>query len=242
MGASFVLLTLAMAIPTVISGKVLVNKLLSNKDILLSAFVVSLPAVVAFDGKLTRLDGMILFIAYITYVCVLNKEDSFVKSIKSAMKRDKSDLGKVLLMLVVGTLGIFFSSRFIVILSLNLANVLLIPSVIVGILFLSIGTNLPELTLALKSLTLKHKNIGIGDFLGSATVNTFVLSLLCFFKPFQVNNLKSIRLTSLFLILGVIVLSAFLKTRKRLSRKEGFVLIFLYLLFLFSEVLGIKFL
>jgi len=51
-------------------------------------------------------------------------------------------------------------------------------------LFLSVGTNLLELSITITSIWKKHKEVAFGDYLGSAAANTFlfgVLTLMAFF-------------------------------------------------------------
>lgn len=238
LGAIFVLLTLIISLPAIITGKVEIRKVLSTKDIVLSSFIIALPALFSLDGNLTRLDGMILLSFYVMSVYMLNKDESFVESIKKATHKNRGNILKLLSLTLLGVLGVFIASKIVVELALSLAQILYIPVLLVGVLFLSIGTNLPELSLAIKTSISKHKIVGVGDFLGSASVNTFVISLLCLFSPFQVTDLIGVRITSLFVILAVVVLAIFMRTKRQLTRKEGFALLLLYSLFIFFELYG----
>jgi len=237
LGATFVLLTLVMAIPATVSGSVRI-KILSSKEIVLSSFVALLPIFLSFDGVLSRFDGIALFLLYLTYVYVLNRDASFVEKVKTAMDSGGDKMLKNLLILLAGVLGVFASSKFIVDFSLDMANTLLVPPLVIGVLLLSIGTNLPELSLAIKASAANHESVGVGDFLGSAAVNTFVISILALVKPFsvQVQNLASVRILCVFSVLGVILFGVFMRTKNKLSRREGLVLLVLYVAFIASEV------
>lgn len=235
LGAIFVLLTLVISLPAIFTGQVEIRKVLSSKDIVLSSFVTALPALFSLDGNLTRLDGAILLVFYLVYMYMLNEDESFVERIKSSIHSKKSTL-KLLVLIFIGIFGIFIFSKGIVEISLILAEELMVPIILAGVLFLSIGTNLPEFSLAIKTITSKHKIVGIGDFLGSASVNTFVLALLCLVSPFKVNNLAETRIISFFVIAAVILLAVFMYTKRQLTRKEGFALLFLYLIFIFVEI------
>lgn len=66
--------------------------------------------------------------------------------------------------------------------SISIASVMRISPIIVGLLFVSIGTDLPEITNSIVSCALGHGDIDVGDSLGSAmTQMTLVLGLLPFF-------------------------------------------------------------
>jgi len=239
LGAILVLLTLIISLPAVLSGGVEIRKVLSSKDIVLSSFVIALPAFFSLDGNLTRLDGAILLFSYLIYVYVLNEDRSFLEKIKSAARKNKVNLFKVMALTSLGVLGIFIFSRFIVEISLDVAQTFFVPPLLVGVLFLSLGTNLPELSLAVKTVISKHKIVGIGDFLGSAAVNTFVVALLCLIYPFKVDDLAGVRKASLFVIAAVILLAIFMRTKRQLTRKEGIMLLSLYAVFLLVEISSI---
>ncbi|OJI09409.1 hypothetical protein COT69_00590 [candidate division WWE3 bacterium CG09_land_8_20_14_0_10_39_24] len=239
LGAILVLLTLIISLPAVLSGGVEIRKVLSSKDIVLSSFVIALPAFFSLDGNLTRLDGAILLFSYLIYVYVLNEDRSFLEKIKSAARKNKGNLFKVMALTSLGVLGIFIFSRFIVEISLDVAQTFFVPPLLVGVLFLSLGTNLPELSLAVKTVISKHKIVGIGDFLGSAAVNTFVVALLCLIYPFKVDDLAGVRKASLFVIAAVILLAIFMRTKRQLTRKEGIMLLSLYAVFLLVEISSI---
>ena len=235
----WVFLTLIISLPAVLSGGVEIRKVLSSKDIVLSSFVIALPAFFSLDGNLTRLDGAILLFSYLIYVYVLNEDRSFLEKIKSAARKNKVNLFKVMALTSLGVLGIFIFSRFIVEISLDVAQTFFVPPLLVGVLFLSLGTNLPELSLAVKTVISKHKIVGIGDFLGSAAVNTFVVALLCLIYPFKVDDLAGVRKVSLFVIAAVILLAIFMRTKRQLTRKEGIMLLSLYAVFLLVEISSI---
>jgi len=239
LGAILVLLTLIISFPAVLSGGVEIRKVLSSKDIVLSSFVIALPAFFSLDGNLTRLDGAILLFSYLIYVYVLNEDRSFLEKIKSAARKNKGNLFKVMALTSLGVLGIFIFSRFIVEISLDVAQTFFVQPLLVGVLFLSLGTNLPELSLAVKTVISKHKIVGIGDFLGSAAVNTFVVALLCLIYPFKVDDLAGVRKVSLFVIAAVILLAIFMRTKRQLTRKEGIMLLSLYAVFLLVEISSI---
>jgi len=239
LGAILVLLTLIISFPAVLSGGVEIRKVLSSKDIVLSSFVIALPAFFSLDGNLTRLDGAILLFSYLIYVYVLNEDRSFLEKIKSAARKNKVNLFKVMALTSLGVLGIFIFSRFIVEISLDVAQTFFVQPLLVGVLFLSLGTNLPELSLAVKTVISKHKIVGIGDFLGSAAVNTFVVALLCLIYRFKVDDLAGVRNASLFVIAAVILLAIFMRTKRQLTRKEGIMLLSLYAVFLLVEISSI---
>lgn len=100
----------------------------------------------------------------------------------------------------------------------------------------SIGTNIPELSLVFRSLFIRNNQVAFGDYVGSACFNTFLFGLLTKIYNRNFNLSNSYVVSLLFLILGLIAFYFFAKSKNTISRLEGLALILLYFLFLFTEV------
>lgn len=112
-----------------------------------------------------------------------------------------------------------------------------LPPFLVGLLIFSLGTNLPEITVAFRALKTKNGYLSFGHLVGSAVGNILVLSLLTFIAP--VNMLVSWRYYVLILFIAFILsaVSFFYVTRRRFQRWEGFVLLAFYTAFVIFELL-----
>jgi len=137
---------------------------------------------------------------------------------------------------LVGLIGVVLSSRAVLFSSLRLATLLRIPPLVIGTLFLSLGTNIPEISVAIAAIRGRHTNLVIGDILGSAAANTFIISLLAIFSPFVVNSQIQIEISAIFMVFSLVLFLVFTHSKNRLSYLEGIVLITLYVAFVTAQI------
>jgi len=143
------------------------------------------------------------------------------------------DLGKIFL----GGTIIFLSSKILVDKTIYFANIFNFSSFLISLLLLAVGTNLPELSIAIESILKKHKEVAFGDYLGSAAANTFLFGFLTLINgSFTVKN-SHFFLTFVFFLFGLSLFYLFSRSKKDISRQEGIALFLVYWLFLVIEIL-----
>lgn len=112
-----------------------------------------------------------------------------------------------------------------------------VPPFLVGLLVFAIGTNLPEITVMLRSLKAKSGDLSFGHLVGSAASNILVLALLTFITPIAVAISWRYYILIFFVVITLSAVSVFYVTGKRFQRWEGIVLICLYFSFVLYEFL-----
>ncbi len=235
-GATIVLLTLITGLMAVISGKVVLERVFAKKDLLIMNFVILLPLLLLIDLKLSRLDAIIMFIAYGVYMLrVYNERHRLAHPI---LLDHKHSLQKSFILLIIGFVGLAFASNYAVHSARTLADLLHIPVIILGILVFSIGTNFPEIILTILALRSKQKMIVLGNAMGSATTNTLVIALVAIIHPFEILDIRVFIISVFFLVSSVLTFSFFVKSKNQISRFEGVALLSLYFIFLVVEVIS----
>jgi cation:H+ antiporter len=195
-----------------------------------------LPMILCLDGLLNFLDGIFIIIAYfgVTYYFYLSQKHLSVHvDIEVAEKKAL----KSLFLIILGIVAIIVLSDVIMRATQIILAQLAIPTFILGLLIFAVGTNLPEITLALKSWQRKVKELSMSNLLGSAMANMLVLGLFACFREIAVelNFSFYVFIGLLGLLFGLLVY--FYKTNKELSRKEGMVLLSIYALFVVLEII-----
>ena len=137
---------------------------------------------------------------------------------------------------MVGLVGLTITAKIIVEAAELIAASWQIPIVLVGLIFLAIGTNLPELTIMFKSTVRNHKQIALGDFLGSAAANTPILGFIALLSPIQLTAPVKIYASLVMLFISLVTFNAFFQSERKLTRLEGAALVGLYGFFLFMEL------
>ena len=100
---------------------------------------------------------------------------------------------------------------------------------------LSLGTNFPELSLALRSVLSGTKEVALGDYMGSASVNTLLFGIFTLLSGGEALQIDNFFFTLVFILVGLGLFYLFTRSKDMISRKEGLVLLFLYILFVIFE-------
>lgn len=239
LGGTIVLLSLVIGLTAVLNGKISFNHTFSARDLLASGFLIVSPVFFILDGRVSRFDGLALITVYILFFLLMNKKETLIERVRDEISKEPINITKLLGKFLVGVIGLFIFSKIIVEAAILFASVFSIPLIVLGLLLLSLGTNLPEFSLAFASTSLGHKNIAIGDFLGSCAANVFVLGIVALICPFEIVNDTKFIISLTLLLLTVVSFSLFAKTQRVITRKEGFVLLIIYAVFLLSELITI---
>ena len=243
LGASIVILSLLVGLAAILSGKLSINRLLRNDDFFIYLALVMLPALVISDGHLTRWDGIILILAYAAYMVRLYRHRNIYKERMGAdaaadNKDRKIEWGKEATNLVIGLSMILLASYYLVNSATMVAEMMNVSPMVIGLLVLAIGTNLPEFALVVTQSYREGRNIVLGDLLSNVLLNVPTLGLLALLAPFSIPAGSSVMLASGFLILAVILFGFFMWSKNVLNRVEGAVLFGVYTAYAVNSLLS----
>ncbi len=239
-GGNVIDMTLAVALAVFISRSSISAK---SRMVQTSAFftvaVAVLPLFLVLDGTLSRGDGFILILAFVFYIFWLfSKQERFVKiynhqkprGFKSFLK----DLGKLFLavfLLLAASQGIVKSAVFF-------SQTLNAPLILIGSIVVALGNALPETYFGIVSAKKEQNWMVLGDLMGSVIgCATFVLGIVALICPIQIDNLPVVALARFFLIFAAFCFLLFIRTGKKITKKEGFFLFSVYLLFVILTLL-----
>ncbi|MBI2551817.1 sodium:calcium antiporter [Candidatus Uhrbacteria bacterium] len=192
----------------------------------LTALLLS-PALLFIDGTLSRVDGAVLVALYLFFVFYYLK-DQHSAPVEEAVKQ--TSLKRAVAQFIFGAVILMVVARMIVNGSEALLSRFEIPAFVFGMLVLGIGTNLPELTIMLRSRR-EPRDVSAGNILGSAAANIMILGALSIFTPLSGFGRTDILLTGWTLTIVTILLMILFRTKNELNRGESLLLILLYLLF-----------
>lgn len=236
-GGIIVLLSLVVSLTAIFSGKISFRDAFSAKELLLASFLIISPTFLIVDGYLSRFDGLLLVIFYGVFFFIMNRKETLLEHIRDELISEPMNSAKLLFKLTLGIAGLLVFSKIIVEVAILLVEILNIALLLLGLLVLSIGTNLPEITVAFFSRK-THKSLAIGNFFGSACANILVLGVVALINPFSVISITKLYISLGILILTVSLFSIFARSGRTISRNEGFLLFLVYILFLVSEIIS----
>ncbi|MCA9387269.1 sodium:calcium antiporter [Candidatus Dojkabacteria bacterium] len=244
LGASFVLLTLAIGITVIRFGEIEFMGKFKEKEIIEGLILIGLGILTVSDGILSISEGLLLGVAYTFYVALVydkyRKKRKSVDIINATVSARK--IIKMFGQAALGAILILICSSLIVDTVVLLGQRVYINESIIGLFILAIGTNVPELTLLVRAKKIKQRNLALGTFIGSATINVAILGLLAVLaqgvdlKTGDGSNYYS--MIPLMIILGTTLISFayFSWTGRKLTKNEGILLLGFYLSLIIIEL------
>ena len=147
-----------------------------------------------------------------------------------------------LLFLVIGMFLLIKGADWFVDGSSKVAKALKIPSLIIGLTLVSIGTSLPELSVSVNAALGGNADISYGNVIGSNIFNVFVvIGASALFTPMIVA--KDVKKYDIPILIGIYLLFAlfsFVTTPLELSRCESIILAVLFIAYIIFLVLRTK--
>ncbi len=236
LGASLIIFILVIPILAIFGNGVRLVHQLTEKNLIFSLLVVATPVFLIADNLLTRTEGVFLIFIYVILFYFIEKKGGLLKIFEENTLPSRKNLVEIITRLIFAISVIFFTSNFIVNQTVYFSQYFGISSFIISLIFLSIGTNLPELSLAVRSVAMGKKDIALGDYLGSAAANTLFFGILTLLNGKRVIFGNYAIQTLILTLLGLGVFYIFSRSKNDISRKEGLILLLVYVVFILVEL------
>ncbi|MBY0110703.1 hypothetical protein K2Y00_01725 [Patescibacteria group bacterium] len=236
-GATFVIMFLIIPIFAIAGNGIRLAHAISQRNLLFALAAIMLPALLVMDGNVTATEGLLSILVYAAlFYAIRRQHTTLVTAAPEPEQRGVSTLFRDIGRIVVGAIGIFLATHFLVEESVYFANLLTIPASLIGLLILSIGTNLPELVIAVRSIAGKRMDIAFGDYLGSASMNLVIFGFVAIASGTFFLEASEFFLTTSLMLVGVPLFYLFARSEHKLSRMEGGVLLLFYVVFLVIQL------
>lgn len=236
-GASIVLFLMVIPLLAIVGQDISISKEVRGSNLILPLIVIAAPVLLSLDGVVGKTDAMLTIILFVISTLLIDKRRGFVKNVSALAKFKNFSATSEFLKIIFGASLIFASSRMVVAETEYFSLALGLSEFFISLMVISIGTNLPELSLIIRSIFMKSNQVAFGDYLGSASFNSFLYGILALWygKPIVLNNSYAISL--LFLVAGLLLFYLFAKSKHTISKSEALALFSLYLIFFASEFL-----
>lgn len=235
-GATIVIFMLVVPLLAIVGKQIAIRKEFRGNNLLMSLAVIASPVLLTIDGIINRTDSLFAIGLFVILAASIQKEKGLLEKI-----RDKSFLGKrggwrEILKVILGLAMIFVASKFVVEQTVYFSQIFNISPFLIGLLLISVGTNIPELSFVFRSLFMKNNDAAFGDYVGSAAFNTLFFGVLSLWygKPIYLTNSYVVSLA--YLLVGLVMFYIFAKSKNTISRLEGLALLVVYVAFLLTEV------
>ena len=215
-----VILGLACAIVPIAVGK---STLKIDIPFMIAISVIFL--LLGWDGLITRLDGVILLVFFVSYIGYMIWEA--IHSNEDGDEIKDMPIWKLLLSTVIGMALIIFGADVAVDAATKLAQIFGMSERFIGLTVVALGTSLPELFTSVTAARKGNADIAIGNIVGSNIFNIlFVvgLSSMVIDVPFAAN----VRIDMLVAIASCVFLWLAALKSKKLARWAGFTMLLGY--------------
>ncbi len=202
-----------------------IKKSTIKRELPFSMIITILLVLFGLNGKVSRLDGILLWIAflfYLYYVYQMSKHSQEQEDIKVM------SLGKSLIYVVIGLACILFGSDLAVDGATQIARIFGMSERFIGLTIVALGTSLPELVTSVSAAKKGNADIAIGNIVGSNIFNIlFVVgtSALIIPVPFETRFIVD----GIMAFVVLLVLWLCVRKNKVLERKHGILLLGIYL-------------
>jgi len=240
-GSNIINLTLVIAIVILLAKTLDCGTKLIQRNSIYTALIAFLPIILMLGDGISRMDGIILLVVLFFYIKFLFKEQTEYKEVLiNKFKRNWTEFKLFLkdLAMFFGGIGLLLLSAEAIVWSiLALSASLNLPLVVVGSLIVALGTNLPEIVFGLKAIAMGHKEMVLGALMGSVVANsTLVLGSTVLISPLYITEYSPYIIGILFTIIACLFFAIVSRTEKKITEKEAIVLLVVYFLFVFSQL------
>ena len=184
---------------------------------------------------ITNIEGIILLVIMIAYIIIL-----VINTRKSGeaneVEKPKFSLPKSIILILVGLTGIVLGGDLVVDSASAIAIALGMSETLVGLTIVAIGTSLPELVTSITAIKKGENQLVIGNVIGSNIFNIlFVLGASSAISAIPLDS--SMLIDVLFMLFVTILCFIFGKTQEKYDKKEGIILIALFVAYMIFAIL-----
>lgn len=219
---------------TIIIKPIKLEPRMLKQDIPFLIFVSFILYALMIDYRLGIVDGIFLCVLLMAFFIIVVLRE--IKKRKKAAKEKivNYSIGKDSVKFLIGAVGVGLAAKYAIVPSgVNIANFLGVPEVVIGLTMVAIGTSLPEFVTAIIASFKNMGELAIGNVIGANILNIlWVLGFSASVRTLDI-DIETKKITMPLVILITVLMFLFSRTKMQLSRKEGVVLLTIYLMYIF---------
>ncbi|MDA9750575.1 calcium/sodium antiporter [Gammaproteobacteria bacterium] len=197
-------------------------------------FVISVAwlGIALFNGKINHIEAIVFIGILGIFLFTLFKSNDLNEE---NIQNQASSIFKDIFWLAIGLIGLIFGSHLSVTHAENIAVILGVPEIIIGLTILALGTSLPELAASVAALVKKKAQMVVGNIIGSNIFNlVFVVPMIGFFSTLTLEDTIFVRDFLVLALLSTAFLAAIIVLK--FSSFKGWVMKFFGLTFVSSYI------
>jgi len=149
----------------------------------IACYVLALDGLSVFDGVLMLL-GLVVFLLWLTRTAMSERKSDVLAQEVEAEVPETMPGNKAWWLFFVGLIGLLISSKVLVWAAVNIAHVMGVSDLVIGLTIVALGTSLPELAASIGSVLKGEDDLAVGNVIGSNVYNLLaVFSLPALIAP-----------------------------------------------------------
>ncbi len=229
-GSNIANIFLVLGLGAIIAGKLSTKWEMRTVDFPILFAATFLLILMCLDGTFTFMEAVFMLFGYGVYLNYLHHKHK-VGIHKLSKQQQKATFYKILWPLLIGATLIYFGATWVIKSVVNIATITHVPSSIIAVTAVAVGTSLPELFVTIVAALKKKQELAFGNIIGSNMFNIFgVTGITGLFGTLAVDY--TILVFALPMLLVATLMMYFVTARDRtVTRWEGWLLFMLYVFF-----------
>ncbi|MCD7948955.1 MAG: calcium/sodium antiporter [Erysipelotrichaceae bacterium] len=183
------------------------------------------------NHSLSRVDGIILWIFFLIFLCylyILTQNNEIIEDIPIIDENDH--IWKLILMIILGMICVIWGSDVSVKSASIIAEKLGMSERLIGLTIVAFGTSLPELVTCISASLKGQNDLAIGNIIGSCIFNIlFVLGTTAIVSPNSIAFEKSFLIDGMISLASLIIFVLFINKNLELRRIGAILMLLFYM-------------
>lgn len=247
-GSNITNIALVLGVGTILKGNLPIPEDLLKRDAVI--MILSYVGFIALcwvgfigePGELSRGDGIILLVCFTAYLLFLFKNKNTIEEHveeENAEDQKVNSMGKAVLFFILGLVMIFSGAKMAVDTVVQTAKSFNISKELISATVIAFGTSVPELAVTITGIAKKKNALALGNIIGSCIFNlVLVMGAAAVIVPVSVSA-EMLNILLPWMLVSGVILVIFMKTGLKLARIEGIILLLIYLMFIFYNIMQI---
>ncbi len=241
-GSNILNITLVLGLVFLLSEQINPDRDFFSKDSSWALFPVFIFMLMVFDGRLSRLDGLLLITLMAAYLLFLIRDgkEIIAAELEEEQADQKGSFDNIRTggLLIIGFIAVVFGADYLVSSASSLAYRFGVSEWIIGIVMIAMGTSMPELVVSIVAARKGKAEMAIGNIIGSNMANISVaLGASALARPIGI-NVSSYTFDISTMLVATLML-VFLSANKLYTKPAGISLLIILAVFLQHTAMAI---
>lgn len=184
----------------------------------------------ATNFQIDRTESIILFIITLLYTIFTFFEGKNVnEDSEEVLENNKESYLKIFAYIVFGIVGLKIGADYVINESVNIAKIFSVPTSIISMTVIAVGTALPEIATSIIAVIRKDSDLAIGNVIGSNLYNICLLpSIAAIISPINYSTEFNSNIIYLLLFTLIVLLLINIGKKGVIERKKSIIMLLIY--------------